>query len=417
VRKGEKMKKIPFINIADNDVWIVYLMPFTSEKRTDYERVNKLQQGCIKDKVFGMGWDIPCFSYGTKMTNETAAEYVDKYNAQGWNVSNDAVNGYKNIKKGDYVIMRLKNSHYYVGKVSSEGAFYIHQPEHPIYGLFSWGATVEKWIEYSNDGEIPSEIVGRFSQRLHPTIQRVSPYRQRLLIMGMYENKLPEQAREINIPKLHISSNNFVGSLNYWELEDLVAFYIVEKHNADGYRLLPSSCKVNQQKFEFRFVANNKKPITCQVKSHPKESIQMKNYVEDTSYEKIYIFSGDWSEEDVAKQNRKYEAYPHIRVISPKELWETFKNNNSFIFPSDFFDFDNRTLSPKELPLKDYKAVTKIKTPIEYTLSEDFACFLARDGFFYSREFGALILSRHIMEDLQREQVLIEQVMKDINRI
>jgi hypothetical protein len=349
------------------------------------------------------------------MTNETAAEYVDKYNAQGWNVSNDAVNGYKNIKKGDYVIMRLKNSHYYVGKVSSDGAFYIHQPEHPIYGLFSWGATVEKWIEYSNDGEVPSEIVGRFSQRLYSTIQRVSPYRQRLLIISMYENKLPEQEREINVPKLHISPNNFVRSLNYWELEDLVALYIAEKHNDDGYRLLPSSCKINQQKYEFRFVAKNKKPISCQVKNQ--EEIEIKHYVGENSYEKIYIFSGKWSEEDVAKQNRKYEAYPHIWIISPKELWETLKNNNIFIFPSDFYDLENRTLCPKELPLKDYKEVTKIKTPTEYTMSEDFVCFLARDGFFYSKEFGTLVLSWHIMDDLKREQELIEQVVEDINRI
>jgi hypothetical protein len=409
------MKKIPFINIADNDVWIVYLMPFTSEEKTDYNRVNELQQRCIKDKMFGMGWDIPCFSYGTKMTNETAAEYMDKYNAQGWNVSNDAVNGYMNIKKGDYVIMRLKNSHYYVGKVSSDGAFYIHQPEHPIYGLFSWGATVEKWIEYSNDGEVPSEIEGRFSQRMHAAIQRVAPYRQRLLIIAMYENKLPEQERKINVPKLHISSNNFVRSLNYWELEDLVALYIAEKHNADGYRLLPSSCKVNQQKFEFRFVAKNKKPITCQVKNQ--KVIKIEHYVEENSYEKVYIFSGVWSEENVAERKREYEAYQHIRIISPNELWETLKNNNIFIFPPDFFDLENRTLRPEELPLKDYKAVKKIKIPTEYTLSEDFACFLASDGFFYSKEFGALILSWHIMEDLQREQALIEQVVKDINRI
>jgi hypothetical protein len=409
------MKKIPFINIADNDVWIVYLMPFTSEERTDYNRVNELQQRCIKDKVFGMGWDIPCFPYGTKMTNEIATEYMDKYNAQGWNVSNDAVNGYKNIKKGDYVIMRLKNSHYYVGKVSSDGAFYIHQPEHPIYGLFSWGATVEKWIEYSNDGEVPSEIEGRFSQRMHAAIQRVAPYRQRLLIIAMYENKLPEQERKINVPKLHISSNNFVRSLNYWELEDLVALYIAEKHNADGYRLLPSSCKVNQQKFEFRFVAKNKKPITCQVKNQ--KVIKIEHYVEENSYEKVYIFSGVWSEENVAERKREYEAYQHIRIISSNELWETLKNNNIFIFSPDFFDLENRTLRPEELPLKDYKAVKKIKIPTEYTLSEDFACFLASDGFFYSKEFGALILSWHIMEDLQREQALIEQVVKDINRI
>jgi hypothetical protein len=303
------MQRIPFINIADTNVWIIYLMPFAAEERTDYKRVHDVQQQCIRDKVFGMGWEIPCFPYGTKMTEETAAVYTEKYNAQGWSVSNDAVKAYKEIKKGDYVIMRLKNSHYYVGKVSSEGAFFIHKTEDPVYGLFSWGAVVENWVEYFNDGEVPSEIAGRFSQRLHPAIQRIATYRQRLLVIAMYENKLPEQERAINVPKLHIGFNNFVRSLSYMELEDLVALYIAGRHNDEGYRLLPSSCKVNQQKFEFRFVAKNKKPIACQVKNQPKEKIEIERYVEDGSYEKIYFFSGDWSEDNVLALKRKYEAY------------------------------------------------------------------------------------------------------------
>jgi hypothetical protein len=88
-----------------------------------------------------------------------------------------------------------------------------------------------------------------------------------------------------------------------------------------------------------------------------------------------------------------------------------------FIFNPDFYDLNNGSLSPEELPLEGYKEVEKIKTPTEYTMSEDFACFLARDGFFYSREFGALVLSWHMMEDLKREEELIGQVLKDMNRI
>ena len=50
------MKQIPFINIADTDCWIIYLMPFIADERTDYESVNQLQQACIKNRIFGMGW-------------------------------------------------------------------------------------------------------------------------------------------------------------------------------------------------------------------------------------------------------------------------------------------------------------------------------------------------------------------------
>ena len=37
------MRRIPFINIADTKCWMVYLMPFTSSERTDYEKVLDFQ--------------------------------------------------------------------------------------------------------------------------------------------------------------------------------------------------------------------------------------------------------------------------------------------------------------------------------------------------------------------------------------
>ena len=55
------MDKIPYINIADTQVWMIYLMPFSKEIRTDYNIVNKLQQQCIEEKIFGMGWGLHCF--------------------------------------------------------------------------------------------------------------------------------------------------------------------------------------------------------------------------------------------------------------------------------------------------------------------------------------------------------------------
>lgn len=406
------MSKIPYINIADTNVWIIYLMPFSKESRTDYDPVNDFQQKCIEEKIFGMGWAIPCFAYGTKITDETAAEYVNKYNAQGWTVSDDAVNGYKNIRKGDYVVTRLKNSHYYVGKVSSDGVFYINKSDDPVYGKLSWGGTVEKWVEYSNDREIPSEIVGRFSQRMHSTIQRISPYRQRLLVISMYEKHLPKQERIFNIPKLHIDYDNFVRSLDDKELEDLVALYIADIHNCDGYRLIPSSCKVNLQNYEFFFMANGRKPITCQVKSQKK--INIDHYVDERSYEKIYIFSGCWDDKQVMEKKQEYSAYSHISILSQKELFKTLKAHN--IFTNDFYDFDSPVTRPEQLPLDRYNIVKKIKSEKDCTLSDKFACFLANDGFFYSAEFGALILSFHIMnDDLEREKKLIETVCNDIN--
>ena len=409
----EDKNLIGFIDITKVNCWMVYLMPFGADERTDYDRVNTLQQECIKLGIFGMGWAIPCFECLTLMTPKNieiyAKAYKDKYDGK-WSVSEDALNGYQSIKKGDYVIMRLKNGHYYIGRVSSEGAKYIYKEGDPVYGLFSWGGTVEKWFEYSNDQEIPSEIVGRFSQRLHSTIQRIVPYRQRLLVISMYERKSGE--KRFKIPKLRIGLNNFVRSLNYMELEDLVALYIMDKHNKDGYKLIPSSCKVSQQNYEFSFVAKGKKPITCQVKNQ--HEIDIERYKKDKSYEKIYIFSGRWNEKEVLSKRELYKDYGNIYIISPSELYRTLKEEG--IFKNDFYDFENTPISPYNINLDGYEKKKKPKGENTYSIDDDYICFVNGDGLFYSAEFGLLVHSWDVFEGTKYDRNCIEKIKADINR-
>ncbi len=407
-------REIEFLDISYTNCWMIYLMPFDASERTDYERVNDLQQKCMKERIFGMGWDIPCFDYGTLMTKDNASLYAERYRTtyekDGGSVSKDAIDGYQSIKKGDYVITRLKNGHYLVGRVSSDGAMYIYKENDPIYGMFSWGGKVEKWVEYTNDQEIPSEIVGRFSQRLHATIQRISPYRQRLLVISMYEKK--EKNPRFNVPRLHIGINNYVRSLNYMELEDLVALYIADKHAEEGYKLLPSSCKISQQNYEFAFFANGRKPITCQVKNQ--SEIAVDHYVGETSYERIYIFSGKWSEEQVEDKKREYKKSDNIYIISPAELYSTLRKER--FLNNDFYDFDGDVISPYDLNLTGYEERKKPKGESTYSIDEEFICFVNKDGLFYSAEFGALIHSWDVFKDTSYNKDCINKILSDINR-
>ena len=409
------MSKIPFINIADVNCWMVYLMPFNEEERNNYELVNKLQQTCIGDKKFGMGWPITCIEYETPMTDENVFEYERYCEDDSMAVSKDAVYNYKSIKEGDFIIMRLKNSHYYVGRVSSQGAFYIYKPNDEVYSKFSWGCMVDEWVEYTNDGEIPSEIVGRFSQRNHSTIQRISYYRQRLLVIAMYESRA-KGVKRFDIPKLRIGANNFVRSLSYMELEDLVALYIADKHGKQGYRLIPSSCKTSQQNYEFRFVApKKKKPITCQVKNQ--QDIEIEHYIEETGYEKIYIFSGKWNDACVKKLNEKYNGHGTIHIISPSELYEALTKDN--IFKNDFYDFENEPkLADKDKlnhsGYSDRKKLTGQEGSCSISKEKDFVYFMKR-GLFYSAEFSALILEWHILDDQEREKKYIDTIISDLS--
>lgn len=326
-------------DIKNVNCWMVYLMPFDNSDRKDYEKVNKFQQDCISEKIFGMGWSMDLFDYGTPISGEKAEEYLKKYDAEAagtGKVSSSAVKSYVKIKKGDYIIMRLKNSHYYVGKVSSDGAVYMYRENDIVYSRFSWGGRVDKWIEYSNDCEVPSDIEGRFSQRQHATIQRIAADRMKMLVISMYENGEKEEDRIYNIPKIVVNKENFVRSLSYKELEDAVAFFIHERHAGEGYRLLPSSCKNSRQKYEFTYVAGNRKPITCQVKNQ--SEVETEQYTEENTYEYIYIFSGLWNDDRVEELRKVYEEYKHIYIISPSELFQTLKDSN--IINSRYYELE-----------------------------------------------------------------------------
>lgn len=65
------------------------------------------------------------------------------------------------------------------------------------------------------------------------------------MIIASYERA--SKTTEFNIPKPLLNQDNFVTSLNYMELEDLVSQFIYERHYKEGYILLPSSCKINNK--------------------------------------------------------------------------------------------------------------------------------------------------------------------------
>lgn len=184
-------REIPFLDMrrSPGDIincWIVYLMPFDSDERSDYDKIHAFQKACIDNNIFGMGWDLTKepLHFGTPI-QEGADIYKERY---GPNRSMEyPLNQYKSIRKGDYVLMRLKNGHYYVGRTAGS-AIYLQQEQEPFANL-SWGCQVERWEEYTSEEDIPSELRGRFSQRRHSTIQRMDKYRPRLLTMKLYEDR------------------------------------------------------------------------------------------------------------------------------------------------------------------------------------------------------------------------------------
>ena len=395
-------REVPFLDMRRSsgdpiNCWIVYLMPFDAEERGNYDKVDAFQRLCVDNNIFGMGWDLP---KDTMLPFETTIQkgaeiYREIHQTRYGDDSGmkNALLNYQKIQKGDYVVMRLKNGHYYVGK-TAESPVYLQQEQEP-FSYLSWGCRVERWEEYVSEEDIPSELRGRLSQRRHTTIQRIAGYRLRLLIMKLYEDRTA--APQFQIPPLRITRDNFIRCLDYLQLEDLVALHIWKQHGSSGYMLLPSSGKVSQAKYEFRFINvehPERKAITCQVKNQA--DIQIEQYKGETGYEWIYLFSGLWSDEEAA--NKQVKCDSNVVVISPSELFETLRYHPAF--DSRFYQVENKAVISigeiaaglQELSYTDAGKKLRVRGSRQYAWAgPDFLCFVVSDGLFYSEEFGALI--------------------------
>lgn len=256
------------------------------------------------------------------------------------------MNLYSEIKKDDLVITRLKNGKYYIGRVETEATYSDGTDLEALDKKsksdgFSWCCKVHKWYEYT-ESELPIDIVGRFSQRYHSTIQNIANDRIKLLLISTYQKKAKKKYRytDINIPKILLNKENFATALNYMDLEDLVYLYILNKEEKN-YRLLPSQCKISKVKYEFNLFNKDDitDKITCQVKNQG--IVFLNDYKKDADekeFTKIYLFSGigqygkkediisdedkkfpgeDWAEEKIKEWNLENR----IEIIKKDDLY------------------------------------------------------------------------------------------------
>ena len=296
------------IDISEINCWIAYLKP------NGIENLLELQEKCIQENIYGIGWPISNFKKSkVKMTVDLKMEYELKCNEVYNGISKTAINNIGRVCVGDLIIIRNKNGHYYIGKVDDE-AFYdpnLLVPE------LSWCISVECWFEYKFELDLPMGICGRFSQQRHSTIERVADKDLKTLIVMAYNNVAQECIGSVD--KIKLTEENFAKSLDYRELENLVCKYIYDKHKAEDYILLPSTAKISHPKYEFTFVSDKFEPITCQVKNQ--KEIDVALYKDDYNvYRKIYLFSG------IGKYPNNNNKLDNIVIIEPEELYKILKN-------------------------------------------------------------------------------------------
>lgn len=318
--------------INDINCWAVNIKPF-DDKSTSEDTIREFQFKCIENNIFGIGWHKEGFT-GSLEDNRDAFLDASSEDSKYKSIVR-AVNNMSKIKEGDLIIMRLRNAHYYIGMVSNK-AFYKSGifENNDFDKILSWMCLVHEWFEFQTDEMLPSEIVGRMSIRRQPTLSRVANSRQKMLIAAAF-NILSNQ-KIGGVSKINFSIDNFAGSLNYTELEDLVCSYIYRdiqrQYPQSDYMLLPSSCKVSHPLYEFVFVCPGARPITCQVKNNAVIDIEKYN---DDYYRKIYLFSNQGYVNEKSKHD-------NIEIIDREKLFDFLLDNTEYIHRklSEYYTFD-----------------------------------------------------------------------------
>ena len=140
----------------------------------------------------------------------------------------------------------------------------------------------------------------------------------------------------------------------------------------------------------------------------------MGRYVNDKAFEKIYIFSGVWDEVTVMNLRKEYGEYPYIHIISPSELYEVLCKED--VFSNPYYDYNGVSPDVKDICVMldehgYHSSEDKhLNDPKSYIYDNDFICFLAKDGLFYSKEFGVLVLKYYVLS-AEKEKEHIDQIM------
>ena len=323
-----------FIDVSKIDCWIGQLLPGGS-KNEDKDAVKNFQNECKDNGFFRIGWNIKNSSFYDKFIDDDIKKsFCKEYKGDKGGLEK-ALENMSGMKKGDLIITRVTGE-YYIGMICENAKYVEQQIEENDY---RWSVKVTEWIEIP-ETDMPGDIVGRFSQRRHPTIQRVgeASMRLKLLLIKIFQdyvknNDKYEEIKKMNIPRIVLNENNFTSALNYMDLEDLVYLYILSEN--EGYQLLPSSCKISKVNYEMDLRNLENKIITCQVKN--RECVKYEEYIDDANekkFEKIYLFSGIEKydnteiEKDLAKNKEDIIKENGITIISKENLFKFFKNED-----------------------------------------------------------------------------------------
>lgn len=426
---------INFIDVSEKNCWIGQLSPGGSTINSD-----DFKNECINEGYYRIGWTFDNSEkyknksikeiYLYKKKEEDREKNIDLYFSKDWekqynnkekdkeNSLDKALDSMNQMKVGDIIVTRVKGN-YYMGEIKETAKFLSQTINNKT--SYMWSVKIKGEVKDNKDTwikvpetEMPGDIVGRFSQRRHPTIQRVGEgsLRFKLLLIKIFQKlQKKENSNDINIEEIILNKNNFTSALNYMNLEDLVYLYIKSKN--DDYQLLPSTCKVSKQKYEMDLINPERELITCQVKNNA--PIEYNEYEsEEEDFKKIYLFSGredykneeikkrleeDKDKEDISIPIGKENEEKEIIIIRKENLFKFFKDNDEhtqilkkWIKLEDYYKFvENTENLPTPNGWKKCEKNFSSKNEKEYKINEFSDIIFKNNCIKFSSEFNSLI--------------------------
>lgn len=300
-------------------LYVVQLKPFEKGNRHG-GHIESFQSFCIgrqteNSKVYngisGMGWAKDCKDCDEDfMLSEKYHQVRPLFGKSAIT----ALNIYRDINVGDFLLTRLSNGECYLGKVKSE-AYHTTAEK---YEDFSFMVDV-LWCHIGQFMLIPNAFRGLMQGRIN-TANRTNNSLAVSLAQMIYSKIAEGKVAE----KIKLTQDSFHEGLDSDDLEDLVGAYVLREN--PSYTFIPSSCKKSEKLFEFKLSDENGKHVTCQTKNF--KPIDVAEYDKD-GFEKIYLFSG------IGKYINCENVSSRIEIIDRAKLFEIIKTQ--FLRRSGYF--------------------------------------------------------------------------------
>lgn len=269
--------------------------------KTDSEEGVDPRKFCISNNILGIGWAVKDDVKNTdwdayyKLAEEA---YCKKMNDKGWR---PAINAIKNrMQVNDLCWTRDWDGVYYLGRIKSD---WRYEGSHDNKAADVVNIRDCDWKRIGTVDTVPGKVVSSFIPRR--TVQAVYDTSVEIYSKFRY-NSFSDKFKY----PIHTSSLDLFSLISAEGCEDIVGLYLQER----GYRIIPSSCKSDTQKYEFVMKhTHSKKSAVVQVKTG-NEVLNIDEF-KDIGHE-VYLFA----------TSGKYvgNRIKNIHCIEPKDI-------NSFI--------------------------------------------------------------------------------------